>query len=130
VTNLQLREGDYAVAVTPVLAFVDSNSFWVYGYFKETQLRHIKPGYRAVVTLMSHRDKPIEGVVNSIGRAISTPDTAEIGELIPEISATFDWVRLAQRVPVRIELKKVPEGVDLIVGTTASVAVIPLNSKR
>lgn len=127
VTNLELKEGDYANAGSAMLAFVDSNSYWVYGYFKETQLKHIKPGDRAVVTLMSHRDKPIEGVVNSIGRAISTPDTADISELVPEISATFDWVRLAQRVPVRIELKKVPEGVDLIVGTTASVAVYPRN---
>lgn len=125
VTNLELKEGDYSNTGSAMLAFVDSNSYWVYGYFKETQLKHIKPGDRAVVTLMSHRDKPIEGVVNSIGRAISTPDTADVSELVPEISATFDWVRLAQRVPVRIELKKVPEGVDLIVGTTASVAVIP-----
>lgn len=125
VTNLELKEGDYSNTGSAMLAFVDSNSYWVYGYFKETQLKHIKPGDRAVVTLMSHRDKPIEGVVNSIGRAISTPGTANISELVPEISATFDWVRLAQRVPVRIELKKVPEGVDLIVGTTASVAVIP-----
>lgn len=125
VTNLELKEGDYSNTGSAILAFVDSNSYWVYGYFKETQLKHIKPGDRAVVTLMSHRDKPIEGVVNSIGRAISTPGTANISELVPEISATFDWVRLAQRVPVRIELKKVPEGVDLIVGTTASVAVIP-----
>lgn len=125
VTNLELKEGDYSNTGSAILAFVDSNSYWVYGYFKETQLKHIKPGDRAVVTLMSHRDKPIEGVVNSIGRAISTPDTADVSELVPEISATFDWVRLAQRVPVRIELKKVPEGVDLIVGTTASVAVIP-----
>jgi len=125
VTNLELKEGDYSNTGSAILAFVDSNSYWVYGYFKETQLKHIKPGDRAVVTLMSYRDKPIEGVVNSIGRAISTPGTANISELVPEISATFDWVRLAQRVPVRIELKKVPEGVDLIVGTTASVAVIP-----
>ena len=123
VTNLEFKEGDYSNTGSAVLAFVDSNSYWVYGYFKETQLKHIKPGDRAVVTLMSHRDKPIEGVVNSIGRAISTPDTADVSELVPEISATFDWVRLAQRVPVRIELKKVPEGVDLVVGTTASVAV-------
>lgn len=128
VTNLELKEGDYSNTGSAMLAFVDSNSYWVYGYFKETQLKHIKPGDRAVVTLMSHRDKPIEGVVNSIGRAISTPGTANISELVPEISATFDWVRLAQRVPVRIELKKVPEGVDLIVGTTASVAVIPNKS--
>jgi len=130
VTNLQLKEGDYAVAGTPVLAFVDSNSFWVYGYFKETQLRHIKPGDRAVVTLMSHADRPIDGVVSGIGRAISTPDIASAGELIPQISATFDWVRLAQRVPVRIEITKIPDGIDLIAGTTASVAVYPSESNK
>lgn len=123
VTNLNLKKGDYGFLGIPKLAFVDSTSFWVSGYFKETQLKHIKIGARAVVTLMSRRDKPIEGVVNSIGRAISAPDTADTDELVPDISATFDWVRLAQRVPVRIELKKVPEGVDLIAGTTASVAV-------
>lgn len=130
VTNLQLREGDYAVAGTPLLAFVDSDSFWVYGYFKETQLRHIKPGDRAVVTLMSHTDKPIDGMVSGIGRAISTSGTANVEALIPEIAAQFDWVRLAQRVPVRIKLTKVPEGIDLIAGTTASVAVYPSNSRR
>jgi multidrug resistance efflux pump len=128
VTNLDLDEGDYCFLAIPKLAFVDSDSFWVSGYFKETKLKHIKPGNRAVVTLMGNRDKPIEGVVDSIGRAISTPDTADTDELVPEISATFDWVRLAQRVPVRIELKKVPEGVDLIAGTTASVVIYPNTS--
>jgi multidrug resistance efflux pump len=97
------------------MAFVDVNSYYIFGHFKETQPQNIKPGQRAVVTLMGYPDKPIEGMVNSIGRAISTPDTADTGELVPEISAIFDWVCLAQRVPVRIKLKKVPEGVDLLV---------------
>jgi multidrug resistance efflux pump len=97
------------------MAFVNVNSYYIFGHFKETQLKNIKPGQRAVVTLMGYPDKPIEGVVNSIGRAISTPDTADTGELVPEISAIFDWVCLAQRVPVRIKLKKLPEGVDLLV---------------
>jgi multidrug resistance efflux pump len=123
VTNLNLKVGDYAEAGSAVMAFVNNNSYYIFGYFKETQLKNIKPGQRAVVTLMGYPDQPIEGVVNSIGRAISTPDTADIGELVPEISATFDWVRLAQRIPVKIILKKIPEGVDLVSGMTASVAV-------
>lgn len=130
VTNLELKEGDYAFVGLPKLAFVDINSFWVSGFFKETQLKHIKPGDRAVVTLMGNPDKPIEGIVNSIGRAISTPDTTKTQGLVAEVSATFDWVRLAQRVPVRIEIGKIPAGIDLISGTTASVAVYPSDSKR
>jgi len=127
VTNLNLKIGEYVVAGSPVLAFVDINSYYIFGYFKETQLKNIKPGKRAVVTLMGYPDQPIEGVVNSIGRAIYTPDTADTEELVPEISATFDWVRLAQRIPVKITLKKIPEGVDLVAGMTASVAVYPRN---
>jgi multidrug resistance efflux pump len=123
ITNLNLKVGDYAEAGSAVLTFVNNNSYYTFGYFKETQLKNIKPGQRAVVTLMSYPDQPIEGVVNSIGRAISTPDTADIGQLVPEISATFDWVRLAQRIPVKIILKKIPEGVDLVSGMTASVVV-------
>jgi len=123
VTNLNLKVGDYAKAGSAVVTFVNNHSYYTFGYFKETQLKNIKPGQRAVVTLMSHPDQPIEGVVNSIGRAISTPDTADIGQLVPEISATFDWVRLAQRIPVKIILKKIPEGVDLVSGMTASVVV-------
>jgi multidrug resistance efflux pump len=125
ITNLNLKVGDYAEAGSAVLTFVNNNSYYTFGYFKETQLENIKPGQRAVVTLMSYPDQPIEGVVNSIGRAISTPDTADIGQLVPEISATFDWVRLAQRIPVKIILKKIPEGVDLVSGMTASVVVYP-----
>ena len=128
VTNLDLDEGDYSFFGIPKLAFVDNTSFYVSGYFKETKLKHIKPGARAVVTLMGNRDKPIEGVVDSIGRAISTPDTADTDKLVPDIEATFDWIRLAQRVPVRIELKKVPEGVDLVAGTTASIVIYPNKS--
>ncbi len=125
VTNLQLRIGDYSVAGSPVIAFVDASSYYVYGFFKETQLLKIKPGNRAVVTLMGYPDLPIEGEVNSIGRAISSSNTSASGDLIPDIAPTFDWVRLAQRIPVRIDLKTIPEGVDLVAGMTASVAVYP-----
>ncbi len=124
VTNLELQEGAYAFVGIPKLAFVDSTSFWVSGYFKETQLKHINVEDRAIITLMGYPDKPIEGVVASIGRAISTPDTAETSHLLLDVSATFDWVRLAQRIPVRINLTKIPDGVELISGTTASVVIL------
>jgi multidrug resistance efflux pump len=126
VTNLNVEAGDYATAGIPLLAFVDSTSFWVAGYFMETQLRHLKPGDRAVVTLMAHPDSPLEGEVDSVGWAIQPPniaDTTGMVNLVPQIQPTFDWVRLAQRIPVRIKIAKVPDGVDLIVGLTASVAI-------
>ena len=91
-------------------------------------MRHIKEGDGATVTLMGHRDQPIEGTVVSIGRATNPPNVASTeGEMgvVPQIEPTFDWVRLAQRVPVRIDLTNVPDGVALISGVTASVAVHP-----
>jgi multidrug resistance efflux pump len=126
VTNLNIDEGDYVPAGGPVLAFVDSTSFWVSGYFMETQLRHMKVGDRAVITLMAHPDQPLIGQVDSVGWAIAPPDVANVtGDryLVPQIQPVFDWVRLAQRVPVRIKITQVPDGVDLIVGLTASVAI-------
>jgi multidrug resistance efflux pump len=126
VTNLNVETGDYADAGIPLLAFVDSTSFWVAGYFMETQLRHMKPGDAAVMTLMAYPDQPLEGVVDSFGWAIAPPDVADtlgVRNLVPQIQPTFDWVRLAQRVPVRIRITQVPDGVELIVGLTASVAI-------
>jgi multidrug resistance efflux pump len=76
---------------------------------------------------LSYPDKPIEGVVDSIGWAIAPPDIAQtegVDYLVPQISPTFEWIRLAQRVPVRVHLLKVPEDVKLRVGTTASVQVM------
>jgi multidrug resistance efflux pump len=126
VTNLNLDEGDYVPAGGPVLAFVDSTSFWVSGYFMETQLRHMKQGDLAVITLMAHPDQPLIGEVDSIGWAIAPPNVADVAGdryLVPVIQPVFDWVRLAQRVPVRIKITEVPDGVELIVGLTASVAI-------
>ena len=128
VTNLDVDEGQFASAGTPIVAFVDSSSFRVDGYFQENKLRHIKPGDRAVVTLMSHPDKELEGVVDSIGYAINPPNIADTGgksNLVPQVEPTFDWVRLPQRVPVRINLESVPDDVQLISGMTASVAIRP-----
>lgn len=126
ISNLYLKEGAYASAGAPLIALVDSNSFRVHAYFEETKLRHIRVGNSAIVTLMSHPDQRLSGEVESIGRATNPPKVASTeGELgvVPSIEPTFDWVRLAQRVPVTIRLLDIPDGVQLISGTTASVSI-------
>ncbi len=124
VTNLNLRLGDQAVANQPALALVDVNSFWVHGFFKENRVAKVAPGDRAIVTLMTYPDLPLEGRVDSLGWGIAQADGSTGFELLPTISPTFEWIRLAQRIPVRIHLTEVPDGVDLRVGTTASVLVM------
>jgi len=128
ITNLNVDVGDYASSGTALLAFVDGASFHIEGYFRETQLRHIEVGDRAVVTLMSYRGKRIHGTVESIGWAINPPNiatTTGASGLVPQVQPSFDWIRLAQRVPVRIRIDRVPDGVQLIAGTTASVVIWP-----
>ncbi len=124
VTNLNLRLGSQAVANQPILALVDVNSFWVHGYFRETVVGDISPGDRAVVTLMTYPDTPLQGRVDSLGWGIAQSDGSTGYNLLPEIAATFEWIRLAQRVPVRIHLEDVPDEVKLRMGTTASVVVL------
>jgi len=107
---------------------VDSTSFWIAGYFMETQLRHIRVGDPAIITLMAHPGQPLTGEVESFGRAISPPNVAlveGVAGLVPQVQPTFEWVRLAQRVPVRVKITQVPDGVDLIAGITATVAIRP-----
>jgi multidrug resistance efflux pump len=124
VTNLSLRLGSQAVANQPALALVDASSFWVHGYFRETMIADVNPGDRAVVTLMTYPDRPLEGRVDSVGWGISQSDGSTGYDLLPTVSPTFQWIRLAQRIPVRVHLEKVPEDVALRVGTTASVLVM------
>jgi multidrug resistance efflux pump len=124
VTNLNLRLGDHATANKAILALVDVNSYWVDAFFKESALADITPGDQAVVTLMTYPDQPLKGRVVSKGWGVFQKDGATSQELLPSISATFEWIRLAQRVPVRVELDKLPEGVELVVGTTGSVLIM------
>ncbi len=124
VTNLNLRLGSQAVANQPSLALVDINSFWVHGFFKENYIADMRPGDRAIVTLMSYPGRPLEGRVDSLGWGIAQTDGSTGYNLLPSISPTFEWIRLAQRVPVRVHLLDVPEEVKLRVGTTASVLVM------
>ncbi len=124
VTNLTLRLGSQAVANQPALALVDDASWYVHGYFRENLVGRIEPGQPAVVTLMSYPDQPVTGKVDSIGWGIYQDDGASGPDLLPTVSPTFEWIRLAQRVPVRVQLEDMPEGVALRVGTTASVMVM------
>ncbi|WP_447864301.1 efflux RND transporter periplasmic adaptor subunit [Kluyvera sichuanensis] len=122
VTNLSTRIGNYAAVGQPVFALIDSHSFYVVGYFEETKLRHIREGDRADVVLYSD-DKKLQGHVSSIGRAIHDQSLATDGKLVADIKPTIPWVRLAQRVPVRIELDALPADTVLVAGTTCTVSI-------
>jgi len=124
VTNLNLRIGSQAVTNQPALALVDINSYWVHGFFKENSIEDIRKGNKAIVTLMTYPDTPLQGHVDSLGWGIAQQDGSTGEDLLPNVSATFEWIRLAQRIPVRIHLVDVPENVALRVGTTASVLVM------
>lgn len=124
VTNLSTRVGDYATAGTAIFALVESHSFYVVGYFEETKLRHIKPGDSARILLYSD-DTPLQGTVASIGRAIYDQSVETDSGLIADIKPNVPWVRLAQRIPVRIVLNAIPQGVTLVSGTTCTVAIEP-----
>jgi len=121
VTNLQVFRGDYATAGNAKLAIIDSHSFYVYGYFEETKLPHVKIGSKAEIRLMS--GEKLEGHVESISRGIYDRDNPQSSELLADVNPTFNWVRLAQRVPVRIHIDKIPPGMVLAAGTTCSVVV-------
>ena len=121
--GISKRDYDKAVANQPVMAFIDAESYRIVGYFRETVVGDIDPGDRATVSLMSYPAIPLQGVVESIGWGIAQQDGSTSYDLLPSIKPTFEWIRLAQRVPVRIKLDTVPERVRLRVGTTASVLV-------
>lgn len=123
ITHLRLRIGSHVVANQPTLALVDTASYRVDGFFKENQVGGIEAGDRAVVTLMSYPDRPLPGVVDSVGWGISQKDGSTGADLLPQVSATFEWIRLAQRIPVSVRLADVPKDVQLRVGTTCSVLV-------
>ncbi|OJY78526.1 MULTISPECIES: efflux RND transporter periplasmic adaptor subunit [unclassified Rhizobium] len=122
ITNLRMRPGDYATAGVTRIAILDATSFWITGYFEETKLRQIHAGSPARVMLMGF-DQPISGRVESIGRGIEDSNDTPGHLGLPSVEATFTWVRLAQRIPVRIHIDRVPPGIELAAGMTASVAV-------
>ncbi|WP_409278443.1 efflux RND transporter periplasmic adaptor subunit [Pseudomonas defluvii] len=122
ITNLRLAEGNYVNAGQPVMALVDDSTFYVQAYFEETKLPRIKVGAPVKVWLMS-AGEPIQGHVESISRGITDRNATPDSQLLAEVEPTFNWVRLAQRIPVRIKLDQVPKDVILSAGMTASVQV-------
>ncbi len=129
VTNLLLRIGDYANTGSTNIAVIDSDSYWVTGYFEETKMGSFQVGDPAKVDLMGY-SQDILGHVDSITRGISTANAAVSTQGLPSVQAVYTWVRLAQRIPVRIKIDKVPDTITLSAGMTATVIVTPKQSER
>jgi multidrug resistance efflux pump len=128
VTNMEMRPGDYLSAGHPAMALVYDRSLHVDGYFEETKLPAIRLGDPAQVTLMGVAE-PIRGHVDSLAGAVEDRERAPGGDLLANVNPTFSWVRLPQRIPVRIAIDRVPSGVRLIPGITATVVVLPRNAQ-
>jgi RND family efflux transporter MFP subunit len=122
VTNLLMRVGDYAHAGTTNISVIDADSYWIDGYFEETKMAHVCVGDRAEAVLMGYRD-PIVGRVQTVTRGISVSNAAPSTQGLPNVDPIYTWVRLAQRVPVRIRITDVPAGVPLVSGMTATVTI-------
>lgn len=124
VSNLSLRPGDYVTAGSATVALVDDESLRVEGYFEETKLPRIHVGDKVTIHLMG-RSQTLEGHIESIATGIEDRERTSGSGLLADINPTFSWVRLAQRVPVRIKLDGVPGDDRLIAGLTATVEVQP-----
>jgi multidrug resistance efflux pump len=122
VTNLLMRVGDYAHVGTANISVIDADSYWIDGYFDETKMAHVCVGDRAEAALMGYRD-PIVGRVQTVTRGISVSNAALGTQGLPNVDPVYTWVRLAQRVPVRIRITDVPAGVPLVSGMTATVTI-------
>lgn len=123
ITNLRLAQGNYVQIGQPVMALIDQQSFYVTAYFEETKLPKIRVGMPARVLLMSDA-QPLQGWVESISSGITDRNTTPDSQLLANVEPTFNWVRLAQRIPVRIKLEKVPPETYLSAGMTASVTLL------
>lgn len=126
VTNMNTSPGTYVTAGVQLMALVDTSSYWIAGYFKETQLPHIKVGQKAIIRMIGYENKPFPGVVRSLGWGVYVQDGSgsTSTQLLASVSPTIDWVRLPQRFPVRIEVSgETP--VPLRIGQTVSVAMRP-----
>jgi multidrug resistance efflux pump len=124
VTNLLAQLGDYATVGQNEISLVDADSFWVDGYFEETNLDRIQVGDPASVKLMGY-SQIVRGHVGSIARGINVANAQPNGQGLATVNPIFTWVRLAQRIPVRIHIDHVPEGVVLAGGMTATVQIDP-----
>ena len=123
VTNLTVRVGNYANAGERQMSIVDADSFWVAGYFEETRLRRIRVGAEARAVMIGYPHVELHGHVESIVRGINDMDTAPNSQGLPSVSPVFTWVRLAQRIPVRIHIDTIPDNFTLSAGETCTVYV-------
>jgi len=130
VSNITFQIGTQATANRPLLALVDTSNYWVFGFFREDSIKDIRVGDRAIVTLMAYSDKPLKGRVESIGWGIALTDGNPGNNLLPNIKPVFSWIRLAQRIPVKVKLEKLPKDVTLRFGLTASVLVQKSDTKQ
>ncbi len=124
VTNLLAQLGDYANVGQRLVSLVNSDSFWIDGYFEETNLGKIQDGDPATIKLMGYKQL-IRGHVGGVARGINIPNVQPDAAGLASVNPIFTWVRLAQRVPVRIRLDPLPEGVRLVAGITATVQIDP-----
>jgi RND family efflux transporter MFP subunit len=123
-TNFSLRPGDYVHTGQAVAALVDTDSFFVEGYFEETKIPRIHPSDHALVRLMGS-PHVMHGHVVGFAGGVVYPDRSVAPDLLPMVNPSFTWVRLAQRIPVRVDLDEVPPGERLIAGRTATVVILP-----
>ncbi|MDP3265477.1 MAG: HlyD family secretion protein [Sulfuricurvum sp.] len=128
VSNLLLRKGDFVQAGEKRMALITGDSFWVYGYFEEHKLSMIHIGDKAQMKMLGTK-YTLKGHVESIARGISDRDNVTDGRLLANVNPIFTWVRLAQRIPVRIHIDEVPQGLSLSAGMTCSVSIISDKSK-
>lgn len=122
VTNLLLRAGDYARQGIANVSIIDTDSFWIDGYFEETKMARVCTGAQVEAKLMGY-SAPIIGHVSTITRGLSVSNAAAGAQGLPNVDPIYTWVRLAQRVPVRIAIDEVPPGVPLVSGMTATVSI-------
>ncbi|MBJ6132832.1 HlyD family secretion protein [Ochrobactrum sp. Q0168] len=123
ITNFSLQPGDYVTAGSAVTALVDTDSYYVAGYFEENKLERIKIGDPVLVDVMGSKVQ-LKGKVEGIAGGIEDRERTATTSLLANVTPTFNWVRLAQRVPVRVKLEEVPDGVHLVAGRTVSVSVV------
>jgi RND family efflux transporter MFP subunit len=124
VTNFDMRPGNYVDAGKPIFALIDTDSYHLDAYFEETKLPRIHKGDPARVRLMGE-DATMSGHVQGIAGGIADRERSASADLLANVNPTFSWVRLAQRIPVRIELDHFPAGMRLVTGRTATVEILP-----
>lgn len=107
ITALSVAAGEYATTGTPVFTIIDTERWWAVGNFRETDLAGLQPGQAATVFVLSYRGQPLRGVVDSMGGGV-TPDEGGTSGGLPAIPRSLDWVRIAQRFPVRVLLQDPP----------------------